>query len=141
MLEFSTSEKLYTLFYRCSHLIRCNNKSDGDISPGQTRLLAIIDSIESPTQQKVLDKVQIKPASLSEMLTKLEKSQCIERKRDEQDKRNMLIFLTEKGKTAAQNSYVEQKERSLQAFEVLNEEERQQLLGLLCRLASSWENQ
>lgn len=141
MLEFSTSERLYTLFYRCAHLMRQGQKCELGISPGQLRLLARINSMENPTQQKILENVSMRPASLSEMLTKLEKAGYIVRVRQEKDKRNVKILMTELGTKTVNENYEKQREMAISDFSVLSDEERQTLFEILRKLVNYWDNE
>ena len=87
----------------------------------------------------MLEFIQIRPASLSEMLSKMEKGGYITRARDEKDKRNVVISVTEKGKAANEKNYDKQKARAIRAFDVLTEEEKQQFHSTLRKLILAWE--
>ena len=139
MLEFSMSERLYTMIFRASNQLIRNFRGVSNIPPGQLRLLAICRAIENPTQQKLLNILQIRPASLSEMLTKLEKNGYIVRTRDEKDKRNVIISLTEKSALTAQENYNVQREKAMDAFSSLDETEKEQLFTILKKLVETWE--
>ena len=105
MIEFTLSEKIYTLLFRATRMLRRGSDVDTELPPGQLRMLALISAMDMPTQQRVLEFMQIRPASLSEMLSKLEKGGYIVRTRDEKDKRNVVITVTEKGKAVNEKSY------------------------------------
>lgn len=141
MIEFTLSEKIYTLLFRVTRMLRRGSDVDTELPPGQLRMLALISALDVPTQQRVLEFMQIRPASLSEMLSKLEKGGYIVRTRDEKDKRNVVITVTEKGKTVNEKSYDKQKARAVRAFDVLTEEERQQFHTILRKLVLAWEEQ
>ena len=139
MIEFTTSEKIYTLLFRATRMLRRGSDVDTELPPGQLRMLALISALDVPTQQRVLEFIQIRPASLSEMLSKMEKGGYITRARDEKDKRNVVISVTEKGKAANEKNYDKQKARAIRAFDVLTEEEKQQFHSTLRKLILAWE--
>lgn len=140
MIEFSLSEKLYTMIFRVARILRRCSERDTELPPGQLRLLALICALDVPTQQHVLEYMQIRPASLSEMMTKLEKGGYIIRGRDENDKRNVVITITEKGYAVNRKHYDTQRKQAIQAFEALSEEEKQQLYSIMKKLISEWED-
>ncbi len=139
MLEFSISEKLYTMLFRATRILRRGSERDTELPPGQLRMLALICALDVPTQQRVLEFMQIRPASLSEMLSKLEKSGYITRARDENDKRNVIISVTEKGHAVNLKNYDKQKMQAIDAFQVLTDREKEQLFSLMRKLIDSWE--
>ncbi len=141
MLEFSISEKLYTILVYASRLMRRNANTNTELPPGQLRVLALSRDMENPTQQKLLNLLQIRPASLSEMLSKLEKSGYIQRTRDEKDKRNVIITPTEKGIAVANENYGKQRERAIKAFEQLDDAEKEQFFATLKKLVNIWEEE
>ena len=42
MIEFSLSEKLYTMIFRAARILRRGSELDTELPPGQLRLLALI---------------------------------------------------------------------------------------------------
>ena len=81
---------------------------------------------------------RIKSASLSEVLSKLECAQLIERTRSEDDRRQLDIALTEKGAHIA-DELIEQRESfDRQCLACLSEQEQQQLSDMLDRLVEHW---
>ncbi len=85
--------RLYELFFRCSHIL--HRKLRCGISTLQALTLLYC---EDYTQKELQDHLGIQAGSLSELMSKLEKMQLIERKRDLSDKRRILVSITEKGK-------------------------------------------
>ena len=133
-----TSERLYSLLLRCSHgLSRGEHLREG-MHPGQWRLLALLAQKGTVTQQELLDIVQIRPASLSELLSKLEYKGLITRTKDENDKRTVVVQITEHGKTIVEENVHYHRETADQLFSSLSEEERGQLTELLGKLVESW---
>ncbi len=134
-MEFLTSEKLYSNFYRLyGKLKKKSDKIDIPISPGQLRFLAGVKSEAPITQKKLQEQFCIKASSLSTGMAKLEEEGFLIRKRDEKDKRNMIIDITQKGIKLVEDNYDTQKKLSKEFFDVLSEEEQKTLQELILKL-------
>jgi hypothetical protein len=76
---------------------------------------------------------------MTEMLTRLEQNELVERKQDDQDQRVMRIYLTEKGRQAAQEMADSKDTFAASFFQALNEDEQAQLKALIEKLCSGLE--
>ena len=91
------------------------------------------------SQQELGSYFELKPGSLSEVLTKIETSGLIERTRNPEDRRQLTIRLTEKGMEEAardQENRIRFRER---AFDNLTIEERLELGRILDKIRNRWE--
>ena len=101
------------------------------------RLLVIADSYDGGVRQKTLvDELDISPAAVSELVSKLEKDKYVNREVDPDDKRATLIKLTDLGKARAAELADERNERFSKAFTALSDKEKDQLLKLLEKLTA-----
>ena len=101
------------------------------------RLLVIADSYDGGVRQKTLvDELDISPAAVSELVSKLEKDKYVNREVDPDDKRATLIKLTDLGKARAAELADERNERFSKAFTALSAKEKDQLLKLLEKLTA-----
>lgn len=107
---------------------------------GQGRILKILSLTEKMTQRELQEILMIQPGSLSETAAKLEDKGLILRERDEEDKRKVVLSLTEEGAKVVA-SYGEEKGPKGQLFATLSEEEYAQLEGLMDKLLTDWEAQ
>ncbi len=99
------------------------------------RILSVLLKQEGGVRQKVLaEKLHVNPSSISEFVDLLEGGGYITREVDPSDKRATLISLTEKGRARAYELEDEKKDRYTKLFEVLTEDEKQELLKLLEKL-------
>lgn len=89
-------------------------------------------------QRDLQNSEPISSASLSEVLTKLEREGLIVRTRSERDRRQLEITLTEAGWKEAERLAVMRQEFEKEAFSIMTPEEREQLLSTLDRLVSHW---
>ena len=98
------------------------------------RILRFIGEQEPISQNRLSELLGIRPQSLSETRKKLEQDGYIRRTKNEADKRETLVSLTDAGRQRqeeVQSARTEQVERFLAP---LTEEERRQLFALLCKL-------
>lgn len=105
-----------------------------DPTRGQGRIIALLkirDSISTKEMSFLLD---ISISSLNELLSKMEKAGYVSREASEEDKRVMLVKLTEKGKAEQQ-----QDRTPCQIFDCLSEAEQKTLGSYLDRIIASME--
>lgn len=105
---------------------------------GQTKILRILSERGEMTQKEIQDILDIKSGSLSEIVRKMESDGLIERNKHASDKRNIIIRITEKGIDTASGNIERLKAQEKVLFDVLSEEEQQQLLFLLSKLLAGW---
>lgn len=91
------------------------------------------------SQQELGANFDLKPGSLSEILSKCEAAGYIERKRCEHDQRKLMISLTEQGAKQAELDQAARVSFRRRAFSALSVEERQELLETLKKVRSTWE--
>lgn len=138
----SLSNQLYRNFQRLSnqmHRLAVNIMQDGDVHPGQARLLRLLLEHDGATQKELADLIFVRPASMTGMLQRLEEQGWIFRSPNPEDKRSSVVHLTPEGKEKAEelDQYRDQHSDSL--FSVLTEEEQVQLLSYLEKLETEWE--
>ena len=106
------------------------------------RLLIVADSYDGGVRQKALvEELDISPAAVSELVSKLEKDEYVTREVDQSDKRATLIKLTDLGKARAAELADERNERFAKAFTALTDKEKDQLLKLLEKLTAEDEEE
>lgn len=107
-------------------------------NPAQLGLLALLVEVQEASQKELVQSLDIRPSSLSELLKKLEGKGYIERRQDPDDKRNMIVSLTEAGEIAAKEMAKGHDAFSDRMFAALSEEEKAQLNNLLEKLIDAW---
>lgn len=80
-------------------LSHCELEKEG-LYPGQPQLLFVLYKKDGISQREISDTLDIKPATITVMIKRLEKSGFLYKKSDENDGRASKIFLSEKGKVA-----------------------------------------
>jgi DNA-binding MarR family transcriptional regulator len=125
--------RLFRLFHRCSHLLHHQKR----LYPGQGRILILLRKRGTMTQRELMDLMEIRSASLSELTEKMEQNGFIARSRCEQDRRNIDLSLTEKGMQAADEAEKERAALAQKLFGGLSDEDAARLeetLNVLCEL-------
>ncbi len=98
------------------------------------RILRLIGEDEAISQNKLAAYLSIRPQSLSEMLVKLEKDGYISRTKNERDKRETLVSLTEEGKRRSKEVQSARAGQLSDFLSPLTQEEREQLFALIEKL-------
>lgn len=91
------------------------------------------------TQRALLEKTRTTSASLSEVVGKLESTGLVERERSETDRRQLVVRLTDEGRVRAEEVIADKERFENVAFSCLEQDELDELLGLLDRLREHWE--
>ncbi|MBR4014836.1 MAG: MarR family transcriptional regulator [Anaerotignum sp.] len=107
------------------------------LTKGQPLALLFLDSRESMTQRELCDCLKIKPASMTDILQRMEKNGLILRKRGEKDLRTMRVSITEKGREKAKEFL--QREAALDDvfFRGFTPEEKEGFLGCFAKMTEN----
>ncbi len=103
---------------------------------GQNSVLALLDSRPGATQKELAEALNVTPASLSELMRKLERKGFITRSKDPADHRFTRVCLTETGRAAL---CLDRQIQTEDPFSSLTGEEQQELKRLLAKLLDDWE--
>ena len=133
-IEMSAHERLRV------QLIRCGQKLGSGQGRRQTqgRILKILYHHGPMTQKTLQDKLDIQPGSMSEIAAKLEHKGLLCRQKDPEDKRKILLTLTDAGRADVEAYQKSRKAQHTKVFDALTQEEQQQLSLLLEKLLDSW---
>lgn len=78
--------------------------SGSELSAGQPKVLEYLLTHDGAAQKDIAGACMIEPATATSLLARMEKSGLIERHSREDDKRYILVYLTEKGRAMAEAS-------------------------------------
>lgn len=120
---------------RCGHIL--HHKYSLNFS--QNKILLILNRQGEMSQKTLMDEMQIQAGSISELLTKLEAAELIEKTRCPNDKRNCSVVLTEKGKRQAEEFEERRRVMAEFLFRTLNQEQKETLYKTLAVLLDYWE--
>ncbi|HXF32246.1 MAG TPA: MarR family transcriptional regulator [Solirubrobacterales bacterium] len=76
-----------------------HRKADGDRTVAQVRALFALDAREAATAGEIAEAARLSPASVTGMLDELERDGIVTRVRSEDDRRRVLVTLTDAGRT------------------------------------------
>ncbi len=134
--------ELYEKFVRMQRLFHKQHLRDhvnrgpmSDPSRGQGRILALLKMQDGVSTKDLSYLLGIRVSSLNELLVKLEKNDYITRTPAEEDRRVILVQLTEKGRNEEQKSQA----KKVNYFSCLTEDEQKILGEYLDRIIASWE--
>lgn len=120
------------LFHRCS---RCLFHRFGH-NRTQDRVVKLLAEQGELTQRELREILDIRPGSVRELLSKLEEKGLIRCERDTEDRRKVVLRLTDQG--MEYRALLAQPEEEEQMFGALTQEEQETLKALLEKLIDSW---
>ena len=126
--------RLLGMMHQISYLMQTQEKFRG-----QGRLLVLLNQYGALTQRELIELTGRRSATLSEQLEGMEKSGLILRHKNEQDKRNVDVELTEQGKLAAAKALQNRQSYADELFAAVPQRKKQQLAGLLDSLLHTWD--
>ena len=126
--------RLLGMMHQIAYLMQTQEKFRG-----QGRLLVLLNRYGALTQRELIELTGRRSATLSEQLEGMEKSGLILRHKNEQDKRNVDVELTEQGKLAAAKALQNRQSYADELFAAVPQRKKQQLAGLLDALLHTWE--
>lgn len=135
--EEQVRDLVYTL-WRCFRFLHKHSEG-GKVS--QLRVLRVLRRHPEMTQRQLLDHMAIQQSTLSELLKKMEDLALIQRSPCPQDRRQVVLKLTESGREQMEQMEARELSRNVQYLQVLSWEERQTLLDLLTKLDTCWSEQ
>lgn len=137
-MNYELQDKLFTLnslIHKWNAKIRADRGVMGDIYRGQGRLLEFLKIKDGISTRDLSYFLGMRISSLNELLAKLERSGHITREPSDEDKRIMLIYLTDSGRGA------EGQLEETDMFSSFTEEEQLQLSDYLTRIIQYMETE
>ncbi len=102
--------------------------------PGQPWILHLLWRQDGRTQKELAEKTQLRPATITVMLQRMERAGFIQRKVDTEDLRVSRVYLTEKGRQLQPQVEAVLKTLDQESLHGFSSREREQLRGYLQRL-------
>ncbi len=111
----------------------------GKRSHGRGRLLSLLSEHDGITSHELAELLDVRPSSLSEMMSKLTEEELIVRTPDENDKRVSHISLNDKGKALLTEIETEREDDANRMTACFNDEELEQFSALCDKLCAHLE--
>jgi DNA-binding MarR family transcriptional regulator len=134
-----TGETLAGLFRRALKAMFRSRHRRGHAQHAQGHALSILKEKAFMSQRDLMETLNVRSASLSEILAKLERNGFITRERSEQDNRGFILYATEQGRAMAEEHKKEYLEHAETIFAPLSAAERRQLGELLEKIITPLE--
>jgi MarR family 2-MHQ and catechol resistance regulon transcriptional repressor len=106
--------------------------ADADLTTSQFGVLEALLHLGPLNQKTLAEKLLKSGGNITMVIDNLEKSSLVERQQDPNDRRAMLIHLTEEGKKFIRSYFPKHLENIMEEFECLSEEELDQL-ACICK--------
>jgi DNA-binding MarR family transcriptional regulator len=136
-MDENNLENIYHLFSQVIKLRVCKMRSMFEsvgIYPGQQTLLFALKKEEGKSQKEIAQIMNIKPATMTVMINRMEKSRLLERRQDEKDQRISRVYLTSNGKNACNKVKEIMKTIDEESFKDFTEEQQNMLIELLTQI-------
>lgn len=130
----SADERLVSHLRHCAGFLRHHTEERGS----QRRVLFLLRRHGPMGQHELLERLGVRPSSLSELLGKLEARGCINRKKNENDRRGRSIAITADGLALLEELQGQYETAMADLFSGLTEEDKTQLTALLEKLSGLW---
>jgi DNA-binding MarR family transcriptional regulator len=133
-------QNLGELFHRAAMSMKRALHHQGHSHHAQEHVLSMLSETGSLSQGELRQSLHVRSASLSELLSKLEKHGLVSRSRHPHDHRNVVITITEAGLGMAQRyGDMWQGPEARELFASLSEQEQYLLESILNKLIGAWE--
>ncbi|MCE9685208.1 MULTISPECIES: MarR family winged helix-turn-helix transcriptional regulator [Shewanella] len=111
------------------------NKQSGLTGP-QLMVMQKIAQLEAPLAKQVAQEITLSPATVTNIIDRLESRDLVIRRRSESDKRKVHLYLSEAGKSLLESSPKPLQEHFIKRYQGLETWEQSQLLSAVERIAS-----
>ena len=131
----SASAHIVDMLGFCGHYIHIHGGGRSGRAP---IICALLKHGDAMPQRELMNMFDLKAGSLSEVLAKIERDGLIERTRDPQDRRQLIVRLTEEGHAQAALEQQAREEFRAQALTCFSVDERTQFEDMLARVVAHW---
>lgn len=135
MTQSELAGELIHRLRRCFHFV--HRMADGG-RVSQARVLRLVGFHKEITQRHLQEHLEIGQSSLSELVKKMEDQGLLERSTCENDRRQIMIRLTDTGSSLLEENRQADLVRNTEYLQVLTAEEQTALLNLLTTLDKRW---
>ena len=142
-MDSAHQEDLLMQLHQCVALLQRGRfqpaRQGGGMGSGQGRLLYLLNKMDGASQTDLVNILDSRPASVSDLIGKLEHLELVDRRRSGNDRRKVNLFLTQKGKETVSGVENARKDLLSDVFAGFTEEEVEQFSFLLAKLLTRLE--
>ncbi|EUJ52301.1 MarR family winged helix-turn-helix transcriptional regulator [Paenilisteria rocourtiae] len=138
--KYEIIAKSMSIVNRCGNTFKLNRLKEYGLGVGQLRYITTLYHHDGLSQDEIVKRFMVDKANVARHIQRLEDLGMIRREVNQQDKRKHRIYLTEKGK--AVQPFIEETMMDWSGIltKGFSEEEQEQLLQLLLRMADNVQN-
>ncbi|WP_312650815.1 MarR family transcriptional regulator [Proteiniclasticum sp.] len=143
MMEKSRINSEYDVLGSAMRLVRTmkrRERLEGGASRGMMRLLAVLSINPGISPKALAEHLEIRPASLSERIRKLEEEGIVRRDTDEGDLRRIKVTIMPRGEAILKETRAMREEDRKLITEVLSEEEQKMFCQISQKLVNAMES-
>ena len=140
-MTVTPKEDLLVQIHQCSSLLHRGRIQRGNMGHsmhhGQGRVLSLLNKMDGASQTDLMRILDSRPASVSELVDKLEHLELVDRRRSRIDRRKVNLYITNKGKDAVAANKAVNCSVAANAFNDFTPEEVKQFSSLLEKLCKN----
>lgn len=133
-------DNIYALFHQVMryHFLRSHELLERiGVYPGQPPLLFALGHNDGLSQKELANRLNVKPATITVMIKRMEKAGYIKRIQDEADQRVIRVYLTDPGRKLMKEVKQTIKKINYECFKGLTEEEEIFLKGIFIKMRNN----
>ena len=130
--------ELMNLIRLTENAIKRAKQKDGIVYTGHGRIIAAIYRNSGITQSQLADILEIRPQSLTRALTQLEEQGLIYRQRSKDDRRNVSVYISQKGLEHHEQIADSRRSRAQLIFNCLDDAQKKELRDLLSAVIDAY---
>lgn len=131
------SQEMFHLLHTMKRTSMAKMKSQHGLHHGQGHLLGVLMNEDNLPQRELATRLNIRPASLTDLVEKMEREQLVSRERDKADRRIVRVVITDKGRALVQQNIKTRREVEETMFGVLSADEVATMTRVFHKMAAS----
>lgn len=138
-MEESFHHQLMKTYYAVHKCVVSKTQKIG-LTSGQPKILEMLLEHDGVEQVTIAENCKIEPATVGNLLGRMEDNGLVERKRKENNRRSLFVYLTDKGRAAAENTERIFEEVEHQAFSGMDEDKKEFICQCLKQIYNNLES-
>lgn len=137
--KFSEVFMLLNEFQKVKFQTLKKDLEDFKIHPGQVPMLFIISKNPGISQIEIAEKIHVTPSTVAIMIRRMEKARLVKRVKNEKDRRELKVYLTENAQELVEKIFKKLKNFEAESLKDFTEDEIKTLENLLKKILKNLE--